>query len=421
MQLTVEKWLNEQLFDEASLKLFYESIICYKAGAYRAGFLFSYLGAQSILKDRIVRGDKPDGVRDHFWTKTLQDLRDDDIWESTLWTAIESKNNGSIFGIGDGHLKVQLEYWRGIRNDCAHAKVNEIISAHVEAYWAFLKSNLPKLVVAGGKDSIINRIQKHFDDKYTPSNADPTPIIKDMAVGVKEDDLDEVFEELDRLTRDDLAYVFWYTASKPASFWKGILELDGSISRKCVEFLINRPKDLVSHVLDAHPHLTAYFSEDPLFVRSLWYEKINNFFNPFELLAALLDNDCIPPEQTEEAITNVIKKSIDTELAPLTLQRLETYGFSQIFKDEVFVGDERKIRNFDWANNHCSLVCSYLIQRGLDTDIVIQISDAYSVSNHAFKLRESLIRLFQEKRELREDFIEIAKEEGLELPEHLGF
>lgn len=421
MDLAVEKWLRNQNFDEESLKLFDESIICYKADAYRAGLLFSYLGTQSVIKSRIFEAECPDGVAEFFWNDINKDLLNDDKWETTVWLALTSKKHGEIFKIGDAHLKTQLEYWRGIRNDCAHAKDNEIIAAHIESYWAFIRSNLPKLVVSGGKDSIINRIRRHFDPKYTPPKADPSPIIKDMVVGVKEEDLTEVFEELVELTKNHIDYIFGITESFPADFWIKIIELGGVTSSECLKFLKSKSLDVLDHIVEIHPHVLVFLADEFELIRSLWYDRIGRFFNPLEILASLLDSDCIPPEQTEEAIRIVINKARDTEIDPLTLQRLDSYGFSKIFREKVFVGFGRYISNFEWANDHCSLVCNYLLLRGLDKDIVTHISDTFRVPNHPFKLRDSLQRLFNEKQELSNRFTKIAEEEGITLPNRLVF
>lgn len=50
------------------------------------------------------------------------------------------------------HLLNDLDYFRRGRNDCAHTKENIIDYSHVEAFWNFLKSYLPKFIINGGKE-----------------------------------------------------------------------------------------------------------------------------------------------------------------------------------------------------------------------------------------------------------------------------
>lgn len=421
MELAIEKWLSNYSFDQESMKLFQESVVCYKAGAYRAGFLFSYLGSQSVIKNRVLEANCPDDVKEFFWNEITQRLINDDEWENAVWEAYTAKKHGEIFKIGDGHLKIQLEYWRGIRNDCAHAKDNEIIAAHVESYWAFLRSNMPKIVVTGGKDSIINRIKKHFDIKYTPSNTDPIPIVQDMESGVKESDLEAVYKELAEQTKDNFDYVLGLKDSEPALFWKRILDLESTSSLKCVAYLKECSPEVLYHILDVYPSLVTILKDDPEYIRNTWFEKIDEFIRPLDVLAALLDHDCVPQEQIEEAINNTIHKVNDTELDNIIIQRLNHYGFSSQFKNCVFIGLVRKIKDFEWANSHCRLVCSYLKEGEVDKEIISSISDVFYPSNHPYDLRDSLLQLFSGNVAIKEVFIKISAEEGIELPKRLGF
>lgn len=62
MVLPIEKWISEQRFPEEATVLIKEGIICYKAGAYRAGLLFSYLGFEKVIKNRLLDAKRPDNV-----------------------------------------------------------------------------------------------------------------------------------------------------------------------------------------------------------------------------------------------------------------------------------------------------------------------------------------------------------------------
>lgn len=54
MILPIEKWMVEQDFPIEATNLLDEGCTCYKAGAYRAGLLFSYLGFEKIIKNRLL-------------------------------------------------------------------------------------------------------------------------------------------------------------------------------------------------------------------------------------------------------------------------------------------------------------------------------------------------------------------------------
>jgi hypothetical protein len=65
--LQIEKWITEQDFPEEATNLLDEGITCYKAGAYRAGLLFSYLGFEKVIKNRLLDAKRPDNVPEGAW------------------------------------------------------------------------------------------------------------------------------------------------------------------------------------------------------------------------------------------------------------------------------------------------------------------------------------------------------------------
>ncbi|MGN2663036.1 hypothetical protein [Bacillus altitudinis] len=65
MKLEIEQWLDQQNFNEDINSLFEESITCYKASAYRASFLFSFLGFQSVIKERILKAEMPKNYNEY--------------------------------------------------------------------------------------------------------------------------------------------------------------------------------------------------------------------------------------------------------------------------------------------------------------------------------------------------------------------
>ncbi|MED1512709.1 hypothetical protein [Bacillus proteolyticus] len=91
MNLYFETWIKEQHISEEALILFDEFIKCYRVGAYRASFLMSYLGFMKSLRDRLLKSGKPNLSHIEEWKKTINDLRNDKIWEETVIKTIEEK------------------------------------------------------------------------------------------------------------------------------------------------------------------------------------------------------------------------------------------------------------------------------------------------------------------------------------------
>jgi hypothetical protein len=69
MFLDFEKWINKKSIPQESLDTFLEAILCYKFGAYKASLLFSYIGFQLIIKDRILKSNMPQSFPTGKWAK----------------------------------------------------------------------------------------------------------------------------------------------------------------------------------------------------------------------------------------------------------------------------------------------------------------------------------------------------------------
>jgi len=94
MKLVFETWLDSKKLSEKSRHLFNESFICYKVGAYRGSFLFSYLGFLTIMKERIINSTKPSNIDLESWKQTLKNIRPEEKWETVVAETL--KNNQSL-------------------------------------------------------------------------------------------------------------------------------------------------------------------------------------------------------------------------------------------------------------------------------------------------------------------------------------
>ena len=110
MFLDFEKWIYEQSIPQESLNTFLEAILCYKFGAHKASLLFSYLGFQLIVKDRVLYSNMPQLFPLNRWKQIQNDLRNDDKWDCTVFDAIQMKSN-IIFHISED-LRNQVKYWK---------------------------------------------------------------------------------------------------------------------------------------------------------------------------------------------------------------------------------------------------------------------------------------------------------------------
>ncbi|NJM79738.1 MAG: hypothetical protein HC854_09145, partial [Flavobacterium sp.] len=96
-------------------------------------------------------------------------------------------------------VRQQIKYWKDRRNDCAHFKQNEINISHVEIFWSFLKSNLSKITIEGGKLNLLKKFLNHFDETKTPPDSDYTHLIKEIEHAIEINESESFFIELDNL------------------------------------------------------------------------------------------------------------------------------------------------------------------------------------------------------------------------------
>lgn len=185
--MEIKKWLETGGFDQEVKDLFEESIVCYKAEAFRASLLYSYLGFMTVLKQRVLNATKePSGFALGEWNNKQKELRNEGGWDLALFKQTQTKPPKAIFEISDD-LRIQIKYWKDRRNDCAHAKKQLIKHYHVESFWAFLYSNMPKLVLGGSYDSLINRIDDHFDTNKTALESSYENLVNDIQHCIQED------------------------------------------------------------------------------------------------------------------------------------------------------------------------------------------------------------------------------------------
>jgi hypothetical protein len=99
---------------------------------------------------------------------------------------------------------------------------NEITYAHVESFYSFLVSNLPKVTLEGGKDALLNKIQRHYDTMYTPANTDVSPLVREITYAVSKVELPDFFKEAFSRIDDIFDY------SKEIKFSLEVLKLNDS-------------------------------------------------------------------------------------------------------------------------------------------------------------------------------------------------
>ncbi|MDR7669054.1 hypothetical protein O3S73_008745 [Bacillus altitudinis] len=418
MRLQIEKWLDQQNFKEDINSLFEESITCYKAAAYRASFLFSFLAFQSVIKERILKAEMPKNHNPHTWGGLQNNLRNEDRWDLEVIESIKINNEGKrLFNITQD-LRDQVLYWKGRRNDCAHSKPNTISYSHVESFWLFLISNLPKFFVDGGFKALLQKIDKYFDQNYTNKNADFKDIIQNVPFAVNEEDADsfakEFYEIINLLDNEDYF-------DRGISFYNELIKLNSPISIKIIEVIKQAPSKtyLEEAYLGTYPeHLSLFYSKSED-VRYFWRTKLENMHtHKFTILAALLRNGLI--NEDKEEVFEYFIKNIYAERYSLysdVIVDLKSHGYFEKYQKLVFA--ENLIQEFVWANDKGRFtIAEHLDHIGLNKEIVNKINLTFSNVNHPFSMRKELSNYFSDSIK-KEEFKRISESMGYEPPERL--
>lgn len=419
MKLPFEEWILSKEIPLDAKDLIKEAIICYKADAYRAALLFSYLCFQTIIKDRMLNAHRPDNITEGMWTDIHKKLRNEDTWDQTVFDNLQRQQPKEIFILNDD-IRNQITYWKNRRNDCAHSKNNIISVSHVESFWSFMRSNLSKIMVNGSREALLNKIRKHFDYSLTAPNTDISYIINDVSYAIEESDLYSFFDEILNLFKE-LGDFWWDQIDTYMIFWDKLFDLNEEKINKHLVHFMKANEDLVIAYLAQFPHKVNYFAADTSFIRNLWHSKIfsSSYFygGHLKLYCALLRNKLIEKEQLTEAHIKIIDKFNNSIPDNDDFYILQESNFFSIFKDYVF--DTYFLTNFEKANSLKDIITFYLERFPIDVQIVKSITSIFSNDNYPWHLKDSLNTFFYENPEKRDIFILTLKEHELDSPNYL--
>ncbi|MBD7908903.1 hypothetical protein [Sporosarcina gallistercoris] len=421
MQIYFESWIKEQDISEDAELLFEEAIKCYRVGAYRASFLMSYLGFMKSLRDRLLRSDKPDLVHEEDWRKTRNDLKDDKIWEDTVYKTTQEKQVRlcKVYLINNDLIE-EIPYWRKKRNESAHAKDTILGYSHVETFWLFLQSNLSKFVVNGGEKALLAKIEKHFDKKYTEPGTDFSYLINEIPLVVKKDGVSNLL----KVINDDYVELQFYGDRQGYLFWKSIAySSNDDLNKSFIEY-ITSDSEVFVEFMEAFPDRLLLCTHNSELIRLFWkeliFKKISSYSDSFwELSLILLRNALIPDPEVVQFVRR-LSASINSGRLPSEEQTvlLKRYGIFEEIKESIFVsGILNKLHvGYQNANNSATKIIYYLRNMSLDIEVVRELNILFKTYTFG-SLFDSIEKFMGGNSEFKYRFIEIAESNGLELAE----
>lgn len=422
MKLEFEKWYEEKINNEEAKQLFREGCLCYKVGAYRAAFLITYLGLQNILKERLLKlSSCPNNISEELWERTKKDLMNDKKWDEAVFDCVKRVNPSNIFLINDD-IRKQYDYFRCIRNDCAHAKSNIISYPHVESLWLFIQSNNNKFVVNGGKAGLLDRINIHYNPIYTKPGADINPIIEDIPTAMSIDEiptfLEEVYEVFDSFAS--------FTDEEYFDFWNQIVHSENNDLRRGMFVFVKKEWNVFLDFIDAFPEtvIEILSTTSDEFKREFWKTHLLKmrgcyYENRWKIVKTIISNNIIPSDELSDFISALSRKY--NEMPPEEyIDFYRTVGFIDEFKKSVF-----NTRNFSspngihYANRNWKNIKDLITNIELDNDIVLILNKVFLRTSYG-KFYEGMKRLLEENINFKAKYKQILSVNNCEIPEYLS-
>ncbi len=417
MRLEIENWLLEQELPREALVAFDEAIVAYKAGAYRAALLFSYLGMGLTLRRRLLLASCPTGMQQPQWDIVVNKLRREDSWDAEVFDTTQRQKVPPIFVVEES-LREEFRYWKNRRNDCAHYKRNEIGAAHVESFWMFLRSSLGRWVPNGSAGDILTRLERHFDANLTPPGADVSPLVRQIPHAVPQQDVKKFFDDVVEQFRSTLGNVHLLNRDAVAAILAEFMKsAPADYAEEAAEWLRDVPERLFDTVR-RHPELVHVLANQPELVRQLWRSELfKGGARDLELYSALLRNGLIPHDQLEEAHGRLVLK-LSGEVPSAEQNRVLTNaGFWDYFDDLAFA--ERKIDQFAWGNSNARLVAWRLENHPFDAAVAEAICGTFGAEPYPFQVRDALKDMLGANPAVLAELERLAKSVGREVPEPL--
>jgi hypothetical protein len=378
----------------------------------------------TILKERIIEGTKPNLFPQGEWDKLISKLQNEDLWEANVFDATQQQEKidqatkqrikDPIFSLND-NLRLQIKYWKDRRNDCAHYKDNIIDTFHIENFWAFMESNMSKITIEGGMQSLINKIYKHFDPTITPPDKDITPLIQEVEYSVERSKLKHFWETL----LNNGEWDFDLSKRKQELISKS-LEVNKDFVNDSLIAIVKANKFYLKDFLSNHTDKVLRFNFNEEEVRKFWKTQLPSCNNILGLYTSFLRNGLIPQNEIAEANRTIISAIREYSPTINEHQILLGNGFLNTFKEEVlnnssFVG----YKSYLWVNDRADIISGVIKNYPPDNDIINRLVEHYNQRDNSDWLLERFNNIFIEGSTITNEYKSILQSNNVEIPEKL--
>lgn len=426
MRHPFERWLAEQDLSEEARSLLNEGVDAFMTNAFRAAFIMSYLGFMTVLRDRLLRADMPEGFTRSRWSTKIAKIRNSETWDGEVFTCVQQKTP-DVFSLPED-LRLQVQFYKDRRNDCAHGKQNGMGYELVETFWSFVRHNLGRFVVNGSQAAIVEELRRHFDARLTRPGAPTRPIVERMRSALDPTNysafVQEVFDLLP-IRRNAGRIIPTVEAQYSMALLDEMMNLGlQSLTTEIVEVLKRR--DAIGALLRFHPERVYLLSGDAQQIRALWQDA--TFLGSEggqRAYVSMLIQGLIPSEEVPESMEALVSGLRGALPSPEHLAVLDGHGFREAFEKLIlFDGESNTVGlmdRFTWTRepNNCQLIIEFLNTYGLTDAAVRGIAHTFHVSNYPATLAEALDSYFEDNAAMHIDLLLQVGNEELPTPRYL--
>ncbi|WP_255289309.1 hypothetical protein [Bacillus cereus] len=373
MKLEIEKFISEMEFPEAAMSFIEEGILCYKVGAYRSSYIMSYLFFLNVVKYRVLESSHtPNGIPEGDWNGKKEGISNEDTWENKVFDLIkEGQTHSRYFKISKSRI-TQMEYWRALRNDCVHSKDNLIAAAHVESFWLFIQSILPKLVINGSKDFLLSELEDYFDNVYFNYPDKVHEIVRMIPHLAENNNISELFVEIHNHFKENRNYRIGDLSGKAREFWKTInssekLLISTAFNKFLIHsneifqmFILHFPERFLKCHAEKKPVISKFINQD----LPVWISANNP--NAVSILCTCIRNGLLDSTESKKLVARVscdLKGLRDEEIL-----LLKSEGFFDYIKENMMKGLHNG-KAFSYSKiNGKSVELAYFVKYCLTTD-----------------------------------------------------
>lgn len=385
MKLYFESWIERQGINGSAKGFFEEAITCFKVSAYRGAYMLTYLGFQTLIRERLLLSDPPSSnllPNQLKWTETLKKLRDSTQWDTEVNRLIAVDNSGvekNIFMI-NRDVRKEAMYFKDKRNACVHGK--DLISyPNVESLWMFIQNHSGKFMVNSGIEGYIQQVKLHFNPIENDPRSDFSELLNRIANVVHDDQYEEFFTKLYRALP-----LHYRSEDFVKRFWYAIANSDDHIIRENFIQYLNKNIVVFSEFVHTFPDLLRFFSDTETTLRKYWnnYLPKTVFYSEskdklYDITHWLLENNKVPDSEREDFWQLWIKNKtlgwLYQDFSKEMIILLENYGYVQAYRSYILSKSTAWHYRESWYSQE-QLLPLYLAYFELDSEFVEHINKA---------------------------------------------